>query len=105
MRKKKRWLDFVDTELHLVLGTLSTTAGFKGNTFLTSGVGVYAPYQPLHISPLISNSSPQSFQPRNGVLSRYATKLVNPNYYTPVTFEVVEDIELVVGSALLAAVS
>lgn len=52
--------------------------GFKGSNFLESGA-VYAPYVPLIMTPLVYD--PQNFTPRRGVMTRYAKKLVRPEFY------------------------
>jgi len=52
--------------------------GFKGSSFLETGA-VYAPYVPLIMTPLVYD--PQNFTPRRGVMTRYAKKMVRPEYY------------------------
>ena len=52
--------------------------GFKGSNFLETGA-VYAPYVPLIMTPLVYD--PQNFTPRRGVMTRYAKKMVRPEYY------------------------
>ena len=52
--------------------------GFRGNQFLECGA-VYAPYVPLIMTPLIYD--PQTFTPRKGIMTRYAKKMVRPEYY------------------------
>ena len=52
--------------------------GFKGSNFLESGA-VYAPYVPLIMTPLVYD--PQNFTPRRGVMTRYAKKMVRPEFY------------------------
>jgi len=52
--------------------------GFKGTNFLESGA-VYAPYVPLIMTPLVYD--PTNFTPRRGVMTRYAKKLVRPEFY------------------------
>ena len=52
--------------------------GFKGSNFLESGA-VYAPYVPLIMTPLVYD--PQNFTPRRGVMTRYAKKIVRPEFY------------------------
>jgi hypothetical protein len=52
--------------------------GFRGNNFLETGA-VYAPYVPLIMTPLVYD--PQNFTPRRGVMTRYAKKMVRPEYY------------------------
>lgn len=52
--------------------------GFKGNNFLETGA-VYAPYVPLIMTPLVYD--PTNFTPRRGVMTRYAKKMVRPEFY------------------------
>jgi hypothetical protein len=52
--------------------------GYRGNNFLETGA-VYAPYVPLIMTPLVYD--PQNFTPRRGVMTRYAKKLVRPEFY------------------------
>ena len=44
---------------------------------------VYAPYIPLWTTPLIHD--PNDFTPRRGVMTRYAKKMVNGNFFATVT--------------------
>jgi hypothetical protein len=52
--------------------------GFKGSQFLETGA-VFAPYIPLIMTPLVYD--PDTFVPRKGLLTRYAKKLVRPEYF------------------------
>jgi len=52
--------------------------GYRGNNFLETGA-VYAPYVPLIMTPLVYD--PTNFTPRRGVMTRYAKKMVRPEYY------------------------
>ena len=52
--------------------------GFRGSNFLETGA-VYAPYIPLIMTPLVYD--PQNFTPRRGVLTRYAKKIVRPEFF------------------------
>lgn len=52
--------------------------GFRGNNFLETGA-VYAPYIPLIQTPLVYD--PINFTPRRGVMTRYAKKIVRPEFY------------------------
>ena len=52
--------------------------GFRGSQFLESGA-VYAPYIPLIMTPLVYD--PDTFTPRKGLLTRYAKKMVRPEFY------------------------
>ena len=52
--------------------------GFRGGQFLESGA-VFAPYIPLIMTPLVYD--PDTFVPRKGLLTRYAKKMVRPEFY------------------------
>lgn len=52
--------------------------GFRGTQFLETGA-VYAPYIPLIMTPLIYD--PTNFTPRKGIMTRYAKKVVRPEFY------------------------
>ena len=52
--------------------------GFRGAQFLETGA-VFAPYIPLIMTPLIYD--PETFTPRKGLLTRYAKKMVRPEFY------------------------
>jgi hypothetical protein len=52
--------------------------GFRGTNFLETGA-VYAPYIPLIQTPLVYD--PINFTPRRGVMTRYAKKVVRPEFY------------------------
>ena len=52
--------------------------GFRGSQFLETGA-VYAPYVPLIMTPLVYD--PTNFTPRKGVMTRYAKKIVRPEFY------------------------
>jgi hypothetical protein len=55
--------------------------GFRGTNFLETGA-VYAPYVPLIQTPLVYD--PINFTPRRGVMTRYAKKMVRPEFYAKV---------------------
>jgi len=55
--------------------------GFKGQQFLDCGA-VFAPYIPLIMTPLIYD--PESMVPRKGLMTRYAKKMIRPDYYAKV---------------------
>ena len=63
--------------------------GYKGNQFLETGA-VFAPYIPLIMTPLVYD--PVSFSPRKGIMTRYAKKMVRPDFYGKV---VCRDLDLV----------
>ena len=52
--------------------------GFRGSNFLETGA-VYAPYVPMIMTPLVYD--PTNFTPRKGVMTRYAKKIVRPEFY------------------------
>jgi len=52
--------------------------GFRGAQFLEAGA-VFAPYIPLIMTPLIYD--PNTFTPRKGLLTRYAKKMLRPEFY------------------------
>jgi hypothetical protein len=52
--------------------------GYKGGQFLETGA-VYAPYIPLIMTPLVYD--PATFTPRKGLMTRYAKKMVRPEFY------------------------
>ena len=52
--------------------------GYRGSQFLETGA-VYAPYVPLIMTPLIYD--PTTFTPRKGIMTRYAKKMIRPEFY------------------------
>ena len=58
--------------------------GYRGSNFLETGA-VYAPYVPLVMTPLVYD--PDNFTPRRGVLTRYAKKMVRPEFYGRIVVE------------------
>jgi hypothetical protein len=67
----------------------SILVGFRGQNFLETGA-VYSPYVPLIMTPLVYD--PKNFTPRKGVMTRYAKKMVRPEFYGKV---VVADVNYV----------
>jgi len=63
--------------------------GFKGSQFLETGA-VYAPYIPLIMTPLVYD--PETFTPRKGIMTRYAKKMVRPEFYGKV---IVNDLNII----------
>ena len=55
--------------------------GFRGSQFLETGA-VYAPYVPLMMTPLVYD--PETFTPRKGLMTRYAKKMVRPEFYAKI---------------------
>ena len=52
--------------------------GYKGAQFLEAGA-VFAPYVPLIMTPLLYD--PDTFTPRKGLMTRYAKKMIRPDYF------------------------
>jgi hypothetical protein len=52
--------------------------GYRGSQFLETGA-VYAPYVPLMMTPLVYD--PTTFTPRKGIMTRYAKKMIRPEFY------------------------
>ena len=52
--------------------------GYRGSQFLETGA-VFAPYIPLIMTPLVYD--PQTFTPRKGLLTRYAKKMIRPEFF------------------------
>ena len=67
----------------------SILVGFRGQNFLETGA-VYSPYVPLIMTPLVYD--PKNFTPRKGVMTRYAKKMVRPEFYGKI---VVADVNFV----------
>ena len=63
--------------------------GFRGSQFLETGA-VYAPYIPLVMTPLVYD--PSNFTPRKGVMTRYAKKIVRPEFYALIQVSELGDI-------------
>lgn len=61
--------------------------GFRGKSFLETGA-VFAPYIPLIMTPLLYD--PDTFQPRKGVITRYAKKMIRPEFYGLIYVEGIE---------------
>jgi len=55
--------------------------GYKGSQFLETGA-TFAPYIPLIMTPLVYD--PTTFTPRKGLLTRYAKKMLRPEYYAKI---------------------
>ena len=63
--------------------------GFRGSNFLETGA-VYAPYVPLIMTPLVYD--PDNFTPRKGVMTRYAKKMVRPEFYGKIFINGLENV-------------
>jgi hypothetical protein len=70
----KKWDVYIDPYFYRNL----ILVGRKGKSFLESGF-VYAPYVPLMITPTIFGT--EDFVPRKGLMTRYAKKMVRPDYF------------------------
>jgi hypothetical protein len=55
--------------------------GYRGSQFLETGA-VFAPYIPLIMTPLVYD--PDTFTPRKGLLTRYAKKMLRPEFYAKI---------------------
>jgi hypothetical protein len=63
--------------------------GYKGSQFLECGA-VFAPYVPLIMTPLLYD--PNTFTPRKGLMTRYAKKMIRPDYYAKIFVEGLETV-------------
>ena len=61
--------------------------GYRGANFLETGA-VYAPYIPLIMTPLVYD--PTNFTPRRGVMTRYAKKVVRPEFFGKIVIDRLE---------------
>ena len=64
------------------MGSTKVLVGLKGNNFLDAGY-VYAPYVPMQVTPTFMD--PNDFTFRKGVRTRYATRMLRPEYYGVIT--------------------
>ena len=55
--------------------------GYRGTQFLEAGA-VFAPYIPLIMTPLVYD--PNTFTPRKGIMTRYAKKMLRPEFYAKI---------------------
>jgi len=55
--------------------------GYRGSQFLETGA-VFSPYIPLIMTPLVYD--PETFTPRKGLLTRYAKKMLRPEFYAKI---------------------
>jgi hypothetical protein len=55
--------------------------GYRGTQFLEAGA-VFAPYIPLIMTPLVYD--PSTFTPRKGIMTRYAKKMLRPEFYAKI---------------------
>lgn len=61
--------------------------GFRGSQFLETGA-VYSPYIPLMMTPLVYD--PNTYTPNRGVMTRYAKKMLRPEFYGLIQVEGLE---------------
>ena len=55
--------------------------GYRGSQFLETGA-VFAPYIPLLMTPLVYD--PETFTPKKGLMTRYAKKMIRPEFYAKI---------------------
>ena len=67
----------------------SIIVGHKGKSLLDTGY-IFAPYVPLQLTPTLQN--PFNFAPTKGIMTRYAKKMVRPEFYGKI---VVADVNFV----------
>lgn len=73
---KGKWLGSYDVYVDPLYPEDEILLGYKGSSPMDSGF-VYAPYIPLQMLPTITD--PETFQPRKGLITRYATAQINPS--------------------------
>jgi len=72
---KGKWMGQYDVYVDPLYPEDEILVGYKGASPMDAGF-VYAPYIPLQMLPTITD--PQTFQPRKGLITRYATAQINP---------------------------
>lgn len=72
---KGKWMGQYDVYVDPLYPEDEILVGYKGSSPMDAGF-VYAPYIPLQMLPTITD--PQTFQPRKGLITRYATAQINP---------------------------
>ena len=73
---KGKWMGSYDVYVDPLYPEDEILLGYKGASPMDAGF-VYAPYIPLQMLPTITD--PQTFQPRKGLITRYATAQINPS--------------------------
>ena len=63
--------------------------GYRGSQFLETSA-VYAPYVPLMMTPLVYD--PETFTPRKGLMTRYAKKMIRPEFYGKIYISDIEQV-------------
>ena len=76
-----KWAVYQDPFLSANTSTKKLLLGLKGASFMDAG-SVYAPYIPLQVTPTFLD--PNDFSFRKGMRTRYAKKLLRPEYYATV---------------------
>ena len=69
------------TELMLPDDCGYALCGYRGTKPESSCI-VYAPYIPLLMTPLVYD--PETFTPRKGIMTRYAKKMLRPEFYAKI---------------------
>ena len=72
---KGKWMGQYDVYVDPLYPEDELLVGYKGGSPMDAGF-VYAPYIPLQMLPTITD--PETFQPRKGLITRYATAQINP---------------------------
>jgi hypothetical protein len=72
---KGKWMGQYDVYVDPLYPEDEILMGYKGSSPMDAGF-VYAPYIPLQMLPTITD--PETFQPRKGLITRYATAQINP---------------------------
>jgi len=72
---KGKWMGQYDVYVDPLYPEDEILVGYKGASPMDAGF-VYAPYIPLQMLPTITD--PETFQPRKGLITRYATAQINP---------------------------
>ena len=72
---KGKWMGTYDVYVDPLYPEDELMVGYKGSSPMDAGF-VYSPYIPLQMLPTITD--PETFQPRKGLITRYATTQINP---------------------------
>jgi hypothetical protein len=72
---KGKWMGAYDVYVDPLYPEDELMIGYKGSSPMDAGF-VYSPYIPLQMLPTITD--PETFQPRKGLITRYATTQINP---------------------------
>jgi len=72
---KGKWMGQYDVYVDPLYPEDELLVGYKGASPMDAGF-VYSPYIPLQMLPTITD--PETFQPRKGLITRYATTQINP---------------------------